>query len=78
MAETGLRRMLAAGAAATCLALAAAGCSEDEQPVRVAVLTECIGLLEASEESRADVLSSCSWDAQPRANSRVRSSRYVA
>lgn len=46
-----LRRLLAAGAAAICLAPAAAGCSEDKQPVRVAVLTECIGLLEASEES---------------------------
>ena len=49
MAE--LRRLLVAGAAATCLALAAAGCGEEEQPIRVAVLTECIGSLEASEES---------------------------
>jgi branched-chain amino acid transport system substrate-binding protein len=46
-----LRRLLATGATAICLALAAEGCGEKDQPVRVAVLTECIGLLEASEES---------------------------
>jgi branched-chain amino acid transport system substrate-binding protein len=49
MAE--VRRLLAAGAVAICLALAAGGCGKEDQPVRVAVLTECIGLLEASEES---------------------------
>jgi hypothetical protein len=49
MAE--LLRRLAVGAAATCLALASAGCREEEQPVRVAVLTECIGPLEAFKES---------------------------
>jgi branched-chain amino acid transport system substrate-binding protein len=49
MAE--LPRRLAVGAAATCLALVSAGCGEEEPPVRVAVLTECIGTLEAFKES---------------------------
>jgi branched-chain amino acid transport system substrate-binding protein len=49
MAE--LLRRLAVGAAATCLALASAGCGEQEPPVRVAVLTECIGPLEGFKES---------------------------
>ena len=49
MAE--MRRLFAVGAAAICLALASAGCGEEEQPIRVAVLTECVGLLEAAEES---------------------------
>jgi branched-chain amino acid transport system substrate-binding protein len=44
-------RLLAAAAAATCLALAATGCGEDRRPVRVAVLTECAGPLETSKES---------------------------
>jgi branched-chain amino acid transport system substrate-binding protein len=43
-------RLLAMGAAA-CLALGSAGCGEQEPPIRVAVLTECIGTLEASKES---------------------------
>jgi branched-chain amino acid transport system substrate-binding protein len=43
-------RLLAA-AAAVCLALAPTGCGEDQQPVRVAVLTECTGPLETSKES---------------------------
>ena len=37
--------------AAVCLALGSAGCGEQEPPIRVAVLTECIGTLEASKES---------------------------
>jgi branched-chain amino acid transport system substrate-binding protein len=49
MAE--LLRRLAVAAAATCLALASAGCGEEEEPVRVAVLTECIGPLEAFKET---------------------------
>jgi branched-chain amino acid transport system substrate-binding protein len=49
MAE--LLRRLAVGAAAICLALASAGCGEEEKPVRVAVLTECIGPLESFKES---------------------------
>jgi branched-chain amino acid transport system substrate-binding protein len=49
MAE--LLRRLAMGATATCLALVSAGCGEQEPPVRVAVLTECIGPWEASKES---------------------------
>ena len=43
-------RLLAMGAAA-CLAIGSAGCGEQEPPIRVAVLTECIGTLEASKES---------------------------
>jgi branched-chain amino acid transport system substrate-binding protein len=49
MAE--LLRLLAVGAATTCLALASAGCGEEEPPVRVGVLTECIGPFEAHKES---------------------------
>jgi branched-chain amino acid transport system substrate-binding protein len=47
-----LLRLLAVAATATCLALASAGCGEEEQqPVRVAVITECFGPLEASKDS---------------------------
>jgi branched-chain amino acid transport system substrate-binding protein len=49
MAE--LPRLLAVGAAAACLALVSAGCGEQEPPVRVAMLTECIGPFEAHKES---------------------------
>ena len=49
MAE--LLRRLAVGAAAACLALVSAGCGEQEPPVRVAVLTECIGPFEVQKES---------------------------
>jgi branched-chain amino acid transport system substrate-binding protein len=49
MAE--LLRVLAVGAAATCLALVSAGCGEQKPPIRVAVLTECIGPFEAQRES---------------------------
>jgi branched-chain amino acid transport system substrate-binding protein len=49
MAE--LRLLAVVGAAAACLALAPAGCGEQEPPIRVAVLTECIGPFEASKES---------------------------
>jgi branched-chain amino acid transport system substrate-binding protein len=44
-------RLLAVGAAAACLALASTGCGDEEPPVRVAVLTECIGPLEVFKES---------------------------
>jgi branched-chain amino acid transport system substrate-binding protein len=43
-------RLLAVGAAAACLTLASAGCGEQEPPIRVAVLTECIGPEEAHRE----------------------------
>ena len=43
--------MLVAAAAAACLTVAAAGCGDEQEPVRVAVLTECVGVLEASEGS---------------------------
>lgn len=46
-----LRRLLVACASAACVALASTGCDEDEEPLRVGVLTECIGSAEASEES---------------------------
>jgi branched-chain amino acid transport system substrate-binding protein len=49
MAE--LLRLLAVGAAAACLTLVSAGCGEQEPPIRVAVLTECIGPEEAHKES---------------------------
>ena len=49
MAE--LLRLLAVGAAAACLTLVSAGCEEQEPPIRVAVLTECIGPFEAQKES---------------------------
>lgn len=45
------RRLSVAAAAAACLAVAAAGCGDEQEPIRVAVLTECTGVLEASEGS---------------------------
>lgn len=46
-----LRRLVATGAAICFGAVAGYGCGDEEPPVRVAVLTECIGLLDASKET---------------------------
>jgi branched-chain amino acid transport system substrate-binding protein len=49
MSDLSLR--VAAGIAAICLALSLAACGEEQDPVRVGVLTECVGPFEASKET---------------------------
>jgi Periplasmic binding protein len=49
MSDLSLR--VAAGIAAICLALSLVACGEEQDPVRVGVLTECVGPFEASKET---------------------------